>query len=65
VGVGVGVLVGVLVTVGVGVGVLGKLQSKYALKSKSLQFIGDGVGVGHKPLLNKFADISGHVDKHG
>jgi hypothetical protein len=65
VGVGVGVLVGVLVTVGVCVGVLGKLQSKYALKSKSLQFIGGDGGGGHKPLLNKFADISGHVDKHG
>ena len=60
VGVAVGVATGVAVGVTVGVGVI--LQSKYAVKSKSSQFIGVGVGVGQIPVVNKFAEISGHIE---
>jgi hypothetical protein len=47
---------------GVGVTNGSKSQSKKAVKSKILQLIGDGVGVGHGPVVNKFAEISGHEE---
>jgi hypothetical protein len=47
---------------GVGVTNGTKSQSKYAVKSKILQLMGVGVGVGHTPGLNKFAEISGHAE---
>jgi hypothetical protein len=47
---------------GVGVTNGTKSQSKYAVKSKILQSIGVGVGGGHAPGLNKFAEISGQAE---
>jgi hypothetical protein len=47
---------------GVGVTKGTKSQSKNAWKSRVLQLMGVGVGVGHTPGLNKFAEISGHAE---
>jgi hypothetical protein len=44
---------------GVGVTNGSKSQSKKAVKSKILQLIGDGVGVGHGPDVKKLAEMSG------
>jgi hypothetical protein len=57
--------VGVVVIVGVTVGVGGKSQLKNAEKSKLSQFVGAGVGLGHGPLVNRFAEISGQIELQG
>ena len=40
-------------------------QSKYATKSNVTVFVIVGVGVGHIPTLNKFAEISGQSVSQG
>jgi hypothetical protein len=61
--VGVGVIVGVTLGVGVGVGLTA--QSKIALKSILQTDVGDGVGVGHKPVVKKLSHKSGQLSKQG